>query len=272
MPDSVSAWGLILAIRQQLDLYVNLRPVRQLPIPGRVANRGVDLLIVRENTEGEYIGTGGRMFAGTPREAATQLSVVTRAGTERIAEYAFDAVLPGGLLTSATKSNALPHTMGLWDEVVADVAGRHPDVRWERMHVDAVAYQLVQAPERFDVIVASNLFGDILSDIGAALQGSLGLSASGNVNPANARRHIRAGSWKRARHRRSWRLPIRIGAINSAALLLDFLDETEAAHDVREAVDKALDSGASTTDLGGKCSTVEMGDAVIEQLGRQAQT
>ena len=271
VPDSVSAWGLILAIRQQLDLYVNLRPVRQMPIPGRVANRRVDLLIVRENTEGEYIGTGGRMFAGTPREAATQLSVVTRAGTERIAEYAFDAVLPGGLLTSATKSNALPHTMGLWDEVVADVAGRHPDVRWERMHVDAVAYQLVQAPERFDVIVASNLFGDILSDIGAALQGSLGLAASGNVNPQT---HVGIfepvhGS---APDIAALGIANPIGAINSAALLLDFLDEAEAAHDVREAVDKALDSGASTADLGGKCSTTEMGDAVIEQLRHHSRT
>ncbi len=185
VPDAVSAWGLILSLRQQLELYLNLRPVRGVPgRPGSNAGSpGFAMLIVRENTEGEYVGTGGRLYAGTAAETATHTSVFTRRGIERAVEYAFRAVPEGGLLTSVTKSNALPHTMGLWDEVTAEVAARHPDTRWERMHVDAVAYQMVRAPDRFDVLVASNLFGDILSDLGAGLQGTLGLAASGNVNP-----------------------------------------------------------------------------------------
>jgi tartrate dehydrogenase/decarboxylase / D-malate dehydrogenase len=172
----------------------------------------------------------------------------------------------GGLLTSVTKSNALPHTMGFWDDVAAQVAGRHPGVRWERMHVDAVAYQLVRAPERFDVLVASNLFGDILSDLGAGLQGSLGLAASGNLNPET---HV--GIFEPI-HGSAPDIAFRgvanpLGAISSAALLLDFVGEAEAAEQVRSAVTGALASGAATADLGGPCTTAEMGDEVVGRVG-----
>jgi tartrate dehydrogenase/decarboxylase/D-malate dehydrogenase len=267
VPDTVSAWGLILSIRQKLDLYVNLRPIRSYPGLGPRPTDAppVDLVIVRENTEGEYVGLGGRLFAGTDRETASHTSVFTRAGIDRIVDYAFRSVLAGGLLTSVTKSNALPHTMGLWDDVAAEVAGRHPDVRWERMHVDAVAYQLVRTPERFDVLVASNLFGDILSDLGAGLQGSLGLAASGNLNPDT---HV--GIFEPI-HGSAPDIAFRgianpLGAINSASLLLDFVGEAAAAEQVRSAVADALAAGAATADLGGPCTTAEMGEEVVRRV------
>jgi tartrate dehydrogenase/decarboxylase / D-malate dehydrogenase len=262
VPDSITAWGLILSLRQQLELYLNLRPVRAVPgAPGG----DFAMLIVRENTEGEYVGTGGRLYAGTAAETATHTSVFTRRGIERAVEYAFRAVPEGGLLTSVTKSNALPVTMGLWDEVTAEVAARHPGTRWERMHVDAVAYQMVRAPGRFDVLVASNLFGDILSDLGAGLQGTLGLAASGNVNPQTG-----VGVFEPI-HGSAPDIAGRgvanpLGAINSAAMLLDHIGRTEAAELVRAAVDATLSAGITPADLGGTRSTQEMGDAVLERM------
>ena len=261
VPDAITAWGLILSLRQQLELYLNLRPVRA--VPGTAD--GFAMLIVRENTEGEYVGTGGRLYAGTDSETATHTSVFTRRGIERAVDYAFRAVPEGGLLTSVTKSNALPHTMGLWDEVTTEVAARHPDTRWERMHVDAVAYQMVRAPERFDVLVASNLFGDILSDLGAGLQGTLGLAASGNVNPQTG-----VGIFEPI-HGSAPDIAGRgvanpLGAINSAAMLLDHIGRTEAAELVRAAVDATLSARITPADLGGRHSTLQMGDAVLERL------
>jgi tartrate dehydrogenase/decarboxylase / D-malate dehydrogenase len=263
VPDSVSAWGLVLSTRQRLDLYVNLRPIRG---PRRAAgNPDLDLVVVRENTEGEYAGVGGRLHRGTPRETATQVSVFTRQGIERIVDYAFNQVRPGGLLTSVTKSNALPHTMGLWEDVTAAVAERHPGVAWERMHVDAVAYQLVRAAARFDVLVASNLFGDILSDLGAGLQGSLGLAASGNLNPER-----RIGIFEpvhgSAPDIAGKGVANPAGAINSAAMLLRFLGEQGAAASIERAVSGALAAGAVTPDLGGACGTSEVGDEVVRRL------
>jgi tartrate dehydrogenase/decarboxylase/D-malate dehydrogenase len=261
VPDAITAWGLILSLRQQLELYLNLRPVRA--VPG--ADGGFAMLIVRENTEGEYVGTGGRLYAGTDAETATHTSVFTRRGIERAVEYAFRAVPEGGLLTSVTKSNALPETMGLWDEVTEEVAARHPDTRWERMHVDAVAYQMVRAPGRFDVLVASNLFGDILSDLGAGLQGTLGLAASGNVNPQTG-----VGIFEPI-HGSAPDIAGRcvanpLGAINSAAMLLDHIGRAEAAKLVRAAVDATLSARITPADLGGRHSTREMGDAVLERM------
>ncbi|HWM01157.1 MAG TPA: isocitrate/isopropylmalate dehydrogenase family protein [Actinophytocola sp.] len=264
--DRISAWGLILSLRQQLELYLNLRPVRSYPQPHPQSQGGptpdFSMLIVRENTEGEYVGSGGRLYVGTPAETATHTSIFTRRGIERAVEHAFTAVPDGGLVTSVTKSNALPHTMGLWDEVTADVAARHPVVRWERMHVDAVAYQMVRAPHRFDVIVASNLFGDILSDIGAGLQGTLGLAASGNVNPQTG-----VGIFEPV-HGSAPDIAGRgvanpLGAINSAALLLDHIGQPVAADLVRTAVTQALAVGVATPDLGGSGSTTDLGDAVL---------
>ena len=264
IPDTVSASGLILSLRQKLDLYLNLRPIQSLPSP---LGSGPDfnLLIVRENTEGEYVDVGGRLFSGRPSEMAVQTVIFTAAGIERVIESAFGRVSAGGLLTSVTKSNALPKTMGLWDEVAQTVADRHRDIRWERMHVDAVAFQMVRNPGRFDVLVASNLFGDILSDLGAGLQGSLGFAASGNINPERC-----IGIFE----------PIHgsapdiagkgtanpCGAINSVAMLLDFLGETRAAWTVRAAVDQTLAAGVATPDVGGTATTVEFGDELLLRL------
>jgi tartrate dehydrogenase/decarboxylase/D-malate dehydrogenase len=190
-------------------------------------------------------------------------------GIERAVEYAFGALPPGGLLTRVTKSNALPHTMGLWDEVTTEVAARHPDVRWERMHVDAVAFQMVRAPERFDVLVASNLFGDILSDLGAGLRGTLGPAASANINPQTG-----VGVFEPI-HGSAPDIAGRgianpLGAINSAAMLLDHLGRTEAAELVRTAVDATLSAGVTSADLGRTRSTLQMGDAVVERIAARA--
>jgi tartrate dehydrogenase/decarboxylase / D-malate dehydrogenase len=256
VPDSVSAWGLILSTRQKLDLYVNLRPIR---------GPGFDLLVVRENTEGEYTGVGGRLYRATAHETATQTALFTRRGIERVVDHAFRQVRPGGLLTSVTKSNALPHTMGLWDDVAEAVAARYPQVAWERMHVDAVAYQMVRAPARFDVLVASNLFGDILSDLGAGLQGSLGLAASGNLNPER-----RIGIFEpvhgSAPDIAGKGIANPVGAVRSAAMLLRFLGEDAAAASVESAVDDTLAAGARTPDLGGESGTAEVGDEVARRL------
>jgi tartrate dehydrogenase/decarboxylase/D-malate dehydrogenase len=256
VPDSVSAWGLILATRQKLDLFVNLRPIR---------GRDFDLLVVRENTEGEYTGIGGRLYRATPAETATQTALFTRRGIERVVDHAFRQVHPGGLLTSVTKSNALPHTMGLWDEVTESVAARYPGVGWERMHVDAVAYRMVRSPGRFDVLVASNLFGDILSDLGAGLQGSLGLAASANINPER-----RIGIFEpvhgSAPDIAGQGIANPVGAVRSAAMLLRFLGEDAAASSVESAVGDALAAGARTPDLGGRSGTAEVGDEVVRRL------
>ena len=227
------------------------------------------MLIVRENTEGEYVGIGGRLYAGTAAETATHTSVFTRRGIERAVDYAFRAVPEGGLLTSVTKSNALPHTHGPLGR--GHRGGRRPTPghRWERMHVDAVAYQMVRAPERFDVLVASNLFGDILSDLGAGLQGTLGLAASGNINPETG-----VGVFEPI-HGSAPDIAGRgvanpLGAINSAAMLLDHIGRAEAAELVRTAVDATLAAGVAPADLGGTCSTREMGDAVLERIAARA--
>ncbi len=263
--DQITAWGLILSLRQQLELYLNLRPVRSLPNPRGRPGDGFDMLIVRENTEGEYVGTGGRLYAGTPSETAAHTSVFTRRGIARAVDHAFASVPAGGLLTSVTKSNALPHTMGLWDDVAEEVAARYPDTRWERMHVDAVAYQMVRAPGRFDVLVASNLFGDILSDLGAGLQGTLGIAASGNVNPGTG-----VGIFEpihgSAPDITGQGVANPLGAINSAVMLLDHVGEPAAAAMVRTAVDATLAAGVATADLGGNSSTAEMGDEVLARM------
>ncbi|MCL6500259.1 MAG: tartrate dehydrogenase, partial [Firmicutes bacterium] len=188
VPDHVSLWGLLLRIRKGFDLYVNLRPVRLLEgVPGPLAGRGpadVDMVFVRENTEGEYAGVGGRVAEGTPDEVALQTAVYTRRGTERVLRYAFElAQRRRRRLASVTKSNALQYTAVLWDEVTERVARDYPEVEVWRLHVDAAAYHMVLNPQRFDVVVGSNLYADILTDLGAALQGSLGLAASANLDP-----------------------------------------------------------------------------------------
>lgn len=268
VPDDVTVWGLVLPLRHQLDLYVNLRPIRQppgLPGPGFARPEDVDWLIVRENTEGEYTGIGGRLRRGTDDETAVHTSVFTARGTRRILEFAF-AQAGEGLLTSVTKSNALPHTMPFWDEMTERVAAEYPTVRWERMHVDAVAHKMIVEPGHFKTIVASNLFGDILSDLGAGLQGSLGLAASANLNPERG-----IGMFEPV-HGSAPDIAGRgianpAGAILSVAMMLDFLAQPDAAAGLRTAIDTVVARGETTPDLGGTCTTDEFTDEVLAALG-----
>ncbi|HXF83313.1 MAG TPA: tartrate dehydrogenase [bacterium] len=272
VPDHVSLWGLLLRIRKAFDQYANVRPIRLLEgIPSPLAGRGaadVDILFVRENTEGEYAGVGGRVHQGTPDEVALQTAVFTRRGTERILRYAFElARSRRRRLAHITKSNALQYTAVLWDEVAEAVARDYPDVQVWKLHVDAAAYQMVLHPDWFDVMVGSNLFADILTDLGAALQGSLGLAASANLDPTR-----RAPSMFEPVHGSAPDIAGRgvanpLAAIWTASLLLDHLGERDAAAAVFEALQAVVRAGeARTPDLGGRARTAEAGDAVVGAL------
>ncbi|HLO36747.1 MAG TPA: tartrate dehydrogenase, partial [Candidatus Deferrimicrobium sp.] len=256
VPDHVSLWGLLLPIRKGFDQYVNLRPVEILEgIPGPLRDKGpgdVDILCIRENTEGEYSGLGGRANVGTPHEVAIQTSLFTRRGVERIARYAFErARTRRGQLASATKSNALQYTAVMWDEIVQDVAADYPDVTVTPYHVDALAARFVTAPETLDVVVGSNLFGDILTDLGGALQGSLGLPASANLNPERHHPSMFEPVHGSAPRRAGQGIANPMATIWAGALMLDHLGETEAAGLVMEALRRVARTGPRTKDLGG---------------------
>lgn len=265
--DDVAVWGLLMPIRHHLDLFVNVRPIRSFAgvrtVRG-VSPQDVDMLIIRENTEGEYVNTGGRIYRGE-HELAVQTSVFSRRGTERVIDYAFGKATPAGGVQSITKSNALAFSMTLWDEVSREVAARYPDIPCERIHVDAAAYRMIVAPHMFSTIVASNLFGDILSDIGAGLLGSLGLAASANLNPRESRGLFEPvhGS---APYIAGQGTANPVGAILSGAMMLEFLDEGRVAEDLRTAVNKVLSRGLGTPDIGGSCSTSELADEIILAL------
>ena len=272
VPDHISLWECLLPIRKTFEQYVNLRPVRLLPgIRGPLAGRGpadVDMLFVRENTEGEYSGTGGRVHVGTDAEIAVEVPVFTRRAIERCARYAFErAAERRGHLVSVTKSNASRYSYVLWDEVVAGLARHFPGVRVERVHVDAMAARMVLRPDTIDVVVGSNLFADILTDLGAALQGSLGLAASANLSvdgrgpsmfePVHGSAPYIAGQGRANP----------IGAVWSAALMLRHLGYEEQAARVERAIDAVcLDGGPLTGDLGGTASTAQVGDALASRV------
>jgi tartrate dehydrogenase/decarboxylase / D-malate dehydrogenase len=267
VPDHVSLWEMLLPIRQRFDLYVNLRPIRLLPgISGPLRDRGpedIDFVCVRENTEGEYCGVGGRIRAGSPDEVVTQTAFFTRKGTERVVRYAFDlAQRRKGTLVSATKSNALNYSMVFWDEVVADVARDHPGVQVTSTHIDALAARLVLAPQVLDVIVASNLFGDILTDLGGALQGSLGLPPSGNIDPSGRHPSLFEPVHGSAPGRAGKGTANPMAAIWAASMMLESLGEDEAAGLVMRGVEHVALNGPRTIDLGGSAGTREVGDAV----------
>jgi len=271
--DAISARELILPLRQKLYQYVNLRPMRLLPgIKSPLAGRGpadIDMVCVRENSEGEYCGLGGRLHAGTPYELAEQTGVFTRHGIARIARYAFQIAQarPRKLLASATKSNALQHAMVLWDEVVAEVAKEFPDVTYQKFHVDAIAARMVTHPQTLDVIVASNLFGDILTDIGSAISGSLGVGPGGNINPDRTTPSMFEPIHGSAPDIAGKGIANPIAAIWAGAMMLDHLGE-RAAHDaVLSAIEQVIgNESVKTPDLGGKATTHDMGRAVKEAL------
>jgi tartrate dehydrogenase/decarboxylase/D-malate dehydrogenase len=266
VPDHVSLRGLRLAICQGLDQYVGYRPSRRLtgvPSPLR-SDEPFDFLIIRENTEGEYAGAGGRVHRGLPTETATQTAIFSRAGIERIVEYAFEqAAARRGHLTSITKSNAQEFGLGLWDEVVGERAAAHPDVKVRTLLVDAAAARLVLAPHEFDVIVASNLFGDILSDLGGALVGSLGMAASGNLDPTGSSPSMFEPVHGSAPDIVGRGIANPVGAIASAALMLDTLGLADESAAITAAVEEVLRAGVGTPDIGGTASGDEMVAAIV---------
>ncbi|NNF37712.1 MAG: tartrate dehydrogenase [Gemmatimonadetes bacterium] len=273
VPDHVSVWELILPIRKAFGQYVNLRPMRLLPgVATPLARRGaadLDMVCVRENGEGEYAGLGGRFDRGTPEERAEQTSLFTRRGIERVARYAFTlaASRPRKLLASATKSNAMQHAMVLWDEVVTDVAADFPEVSWRPYHIDALAARMVTHPDTLDVIVASNLFGDILTDLGAALTGSLGLAPGANLNPEGTHPSMFEPIHGSAPDIAGRGVANPLGAIQAGALMLDHLGLEAGARRIQDAVETVLTHGrALTPDLGGTASTAELATAVLETV------
>jgi tartrate dehydrogenase/decarboxylase/D-malate dehydrogenase len=273
VPDHVSVWELILPIRQRFDQYVNLRPMRLLPgvhspLEGR-APADIDMICVRENSEGEYSGVGGRLHVGSRHEVAEQTSLFTRRGVERIARYGFELASRRRrrLLASATKSNAMQHTMVLWDEAVEAVAADYPSVNWRKYHVDALAARMVTDPASLDVVLASNLFGDILTDLGAAVSGSLGVAPGANINPERTHPSMFEPIHGSAPDIAGKGIANPIGAIWAGALMLDHLGATGAHDRIIGAIERVLaDDGPRTPDLGGRATTREVAAAVAASL------
>jgi tartrate dehydrogenase/decarboxylase/D-malate dehydrogenase len=248
VPDSVSLHGLLLPIRKAFRQYANIRPHRLLPgVEGPLRKGGFDILCIRENTEGEYSGAGGRVHQGMAEEVAVETAIFTRVGVERILRFAFlQARARSGRLASVTKSNAQRHSMVFWDEVTEQVAADFPDVAVTRYHVDAIAARMVMAPETLDVVVASNLFGDILTDLGAAIQGGLGYAASANINPEGHAPSMFEPVHGSAPDIAGQGIANPIAAIWSGAMMLDHLGATEAAARVMQAVEATTARGIGT--------------------------
>lgn len=273
VPDHISLWGSLLKFRREFDQYINLRPARSLKgVPCTLAGYGpgdIDFMVVRENTEGEYSSVGGVMFEGTPREVVMQQSVFTRHGADRVLKYAFELARqrPRKQLTAATKSNGMSISMPWWDERTADIAKLYPDVTWDKQHIDILCARFVMQPERFDVIVASNLFGDILSDLGPACTGTIGLAPSANLNPECNFPSLFEPVHGSAPDIFGKNIANPVAMIWSGAMMLDFLGGgTGPAHQAHNAIiaaiEEVLASGPHTADLGGNTSTTEMGKAI----------
>lgn len=272
VPDHISLWGSLIQFRREFDQYVSLRPARAMPgVPLPLANRepgDIDMMIVRENTEGEYSSIGGKMFPGTDREVVMQETVMTRTGVDRILKYAFDlAVQRGGRLTSATKSNGISITMPYWDERVAEMAAQYPDVKVDKYHIDILTAQFVLHPDWFDVVVASNLFGDILSDLGPACTGTIGIAPSGNINPEGHFPSLFEPVHGSAPDIACKGVANPIGQIWAAAMMLDHFGAKEAGAAIVTAIERVLSEEAlRTPDLGGKADTKSCGAAVADAL------
>ena len=277
VPDHISLWGSLLKFRREFDQYVNLRPVRLMPgVPCPLANKkpgDIDFYVVRENTEGEYSSVGGKMFEGTEREFVLQESVFTRHGTDRILKYAFDLAQsrPKKHLTAATKSNGISISMPYWDERVAAMGEQYADVKWDKYHIDILCARFVISPERFDVVVASNLFGDILSDLGPACTGTIGIAPSANLNPDRTFPSLFEPVHGSAPDIYGKNIANPIAMIWSGAMMLEFLGQGDAnytaAHDAMlGAIERCLVEGPRTPDMGGTANTTEVGEAVTRYL------
>jgi tartrate dehydrogenase/decarboxylase/D-malate dehydrogenase len=273
VPDHITVWGLILPIRQSFQQYVNLRPSKLLPgltSPLRdVAPDDIDIVCVRENSEGEYSGVGGRMQSGPDNEIAVQSAIFTRRGIERICEYAFELAegRPRRLVASATKSNSWAHAMTLWDEVCASVAERHPDVTLVKYHVDALVTRFVVAPESIDVVVCSNLFGDILSDLGAGLLGSLGVAGSANIDPTRTHPSMFEPVHGSAPDIAGSGTANPYGAISSGAMMLEHLGFEEEAGVVVATLEWASrEPMTRTPDISGVGTTQSVSEAIVAHI------
>jgi tartrate dehydrogenase/decarboxylase/D-malate dehydrogenase len=276
LPDHLSLWGSLIQFRRGFDQYVNLRPVRLLPgVPCPLANRkpgDIDFFVVRENTEGEYSAVGGKMFADTEREIVVQESVFSRHGVDRILKFAYDLAQsrPKKHLTSATKSNGIAITMPYWDERVEAMAKNYADVRTDKYHIDILTAQFVMNPDRFDVVVASNLFGDILSDLGPACTGTIAVAPSASINPEGKFPSLFEPVHGSAPDIYGKKIANPIGQIWSAALMLDHLGYPEAGQAVFNAIEKVLSAGPGhaplTPDIGGKASTEDLGKAIAAAI------
>jgi tartrate dehydrogenase/decarboxylase/D-malate dehydrogenase len=273
VPDHVSLWGSLIQFRRAFDQYVNLRPVRLMPgVPSPLAGRhpgDIDFYVVRENTEGEYSSIGGRIFPDSPREVVIQETVMTRVGVDRILKFAFDLAQrrPKKHLTSATKSNGISITMPYWDERVVEMARQFPDVKWDKYHIDILTAHFVLNPHWFDVVVASNLFGDILSDLGPACTGTIGIAPSGNINPERTFPSLFEPVHGSAPDIAGQGVANPIGQIWSAAMMLEHLGEQDAADAILRAIERVLaEQKLRTRDLGGPMDTVGCGKAVATAL------
>ena len=272
VPDHISLWGSLIQFRREFDQYVSLRPARAMPgVPLPLANRkpgDIDMMIVRENTEGEYSTVGGKMFAGTDREIVMQETVMSRQGVDRILKYAFElARARGGKLTSATKSNGISITMPYWDERVAEMAKSYPDIAVDKYHIDILTAQFVLHPDWFDVVVASNLFGDILSDLGPACTGTIGIAPSGNINPEGTHPSLFEAVHGSAPDIAGKGIANPVGQIWAAAMMLEHLGAREAGAAIVSAIEAVLSDPASrTADLGGTADTVACGKAIADAV------
>lgn len=273
--DHVSLWGLLIPIRREFHQYVNLRPVRLFdgidsPLVGRKAG-DIDMMIVRENNEGEYSDIGGVVFEGTDYEFAQQQAIFSKRGTHRIMNYAFDLAQrrPRKHVTSATKSNGIIHSMPYWDKQFAAISANYPDVKTAQFHIDILTAQFVRNPDWFDVVVASNLFGDILSDLGPAVTGTIAIAPGGNINPEKEYPSMFEPVHGSAPDIHGQLISNPIGEIWSAGMMLDHLGEHAAASAIETAIETVLrDSDVKTPDMGGKASTVELGDAIASLIAR----
>ena len=273
VPDHVSLWGLLIPIRREFRQYVNLRPVRLFegmpcPLAGRKPG-DIDMLIVRENNEGEYSAIGGRQFEGTAHEMVVQQSIFTKFGTERIMRYAFEQakLRPKKHVTSATKSNGISHSMPYWDERFEAVAAEYPGIKTDKFHIDILTAHFVRNPHWFDVVVGSNLFGDILSDLGPAVTGTIGIAPGGNINPERDFPSMFEPVHGSAPDIAGKGICNPIGEIWSAAMMLDHLGHADAAADIVTAIERVIrDSDVKTPDMGGSASTSELGDAIVAAL------
>ncbi|MBM6591472.1 tartrate dehydrogenase [Brevibacterium sp. RIT 803] len=275
VPDHISLWGSLLQFRRSFDQYINLRPCRLLPgVKSPLVGYGpgdVDFYVVRENTEGEYSSIGGKMFEGTDREIVVQETVMTRTGVDRVLKFAFDLAdsRPNQHLTSATKSNGISITMPYWDERVKNMSENYPEVKQDQFHIDILTANFVLKPNHFDVVVASNLFGDILSDLGPACTGTIGVAPSANINPEGTFPSLFEPVHGSAPDIAGQGIANPIGQIWSGAMMLDHFGETAASADVLKGIESVLRSGDAsilTPDLGGRGSTSSLGEAIASTI------